>query len=164
MYPPKFDYHRAESVNEAVNLLKKNDGAKLLAGGHSLLPIMKLRLSDPGTLIDIGRIDDLKGITPLRDGGFRIGALTTHATVEDAENLPDVLTEAAGWIGDPQVRNRGTVGGNVAHADPASDLPTVFTALDATFNLADPGKREVKADEFFTGLFMTAMGPHEPDD
>jgi carbon-monoxide dehydrogenase medium subunit len=157
MYPPKFDYHRAQSVSEAISLLSQNDGAKVLAGGHSLLPVMKLRLSDPGVLVDIGRIPELKGITETGQG-FRIGALTSHATVAADDRLPSVLTDAASLIGDPQVRNRGTVGGNVAHADPASDLPTVFTALGATFNLEGPnGQRQVSAEEFFIDLFMTDL-------
>ncbi|MDX1413308.1 MAG: xanthine dehydrogenase family protein subunit M [Candidatus Promineifilaceae bacterium] len=163
MYPPKFDFYRASSVQDAVALLQEHDGAKLLAGGHSLIPIMNLRLSDPGTLIDIGRIEDLKGITK-EDGRFYIGALTTHAQVAASErrSLPAALKEAAGMIGDPQVRNRGTVGGNVAHADPASDLPTVFTALGATFHITGSnGSRTVVAQSFFTDLFATALNKNE---
>lgn len=161
MYPPKFDYYRANSVDEAVALLQEHEGAKLLAGGHSLLPVMKLRLSDPGVLIDIGRISQMKGIKS-GDGGHKIGALTTHSMIMAADGLPGALGEAAGMIGDPQVRNRGTVGGNIAHADPASDLPTVFTALNASFRLVGPnGARTVAADDFFTGLFETAMEEDE---
>ncbi|CAN5464118.1 xanthine dehydrogenase family protein subunit M [soil metagenome] len=157
MYPPKFDYYRATSLSEAFSLLQEHNGAKVLAGGHSLIPSLKLRLADPGALIDIGRISELKGIT-VNGNLARIGALTTHATVAAAKHLPQGLTEAAGWIGDPQVRNRGTVGGNIAHADPASDLPTVFTALGATINLTGPGgERSVAAQNFFTGLFETAL-------
>ena len=163
MYPPKFDYYRADTVEDAVALLQEHDGAKLLAGGHSLIPVMNLRLSDPGTLIDIGRIEDIKGI--IKEGGrFHIGALTTHAMVaaSDRRSLPAALKEAAGMIGDPQVRNRGTVGGNVSHADPASDLPTVFTMLGATFHLTGPnGSRSVVASNFFTDLFQTAMDKNE---
>jgi len=161
MYPPKFDYYRASSVDEALSLMQQHSGAKLLAGGHSLLPTLKLRLADPGTLIDIGRIDSLNGIS--RNGSnVRIGALTTHATVAASSDLPAALTEAAEWIGDPQVRNRGTVGGNIAHADPASDLPTVFTALGATITVQGPnGTRTVAADEFFIDLFYTALGDDE---
>lgn len=162
MYPPKFDYVRAESVSEAVSLLQDNDGASLLAGGHSLLPLLKLRLAAPSLLVDIGRIDSLRGIGPRRDGSFSIGALTTHGMVAAASGLPTVLTEAAGWIGDPQVRNRGTVGGNVAHADPASDLPTVFTALGATVHIDGPdGSRSVNANDFCTDLFTTDLNEHE---
>lgn len=161
MYPPKFDYHRAQSVAEAIALLGQNQDAKLLAGGHSLLPVMKLRLAQPDALIDIGRLAGMKGIQ--REGDrIVIGALTTHAMVAAAEGLPTALTEAAGWIGDPQVRNRGTVGGNVAHADPASDLPTVFTALHARFHIAGPGgQRVVAADDFFLDLFATALAADE---
>ena len=161
MYPPKFDYYRASSVDEAVSLMENYTNAKLIAGGHSLLPVMKLRLSDPETLIDIGRIESLKGITHDSDNS-RIGALTVHATVERDDKLPHILTEAASWIGDPQVRNRGTVGGNVAHADPASDLPTVFMALRATFEVTGPrGRRLVDAEDFCTGLFMTDLNSDE---
>ncbi len=157
MYPPKFDYYRASSLDEAFSLMNEHAGAKLLAGGHSLIPAMKLRLSDPGTLIDIGRIDELRGISR-SNGTARIGALTTHAMVEHSTDLPHALPEAAGWIADPMVRNRGTVGGNIAHADPASDLPTVLIALDATFHLRSPeGERTVKADDFFLDLFVTDL-------
>ena len=161
MYPEKFDYYRAASVAEALSLLGEHPEAKLLAGGHSLLPVMKLRLADPGVLIDIGRIAELKGIT-VENGRTRIGALTTHAMVEAARDLPHALPEAAGWIGDPMVRNRGTVGGNIAHADPASDLPTVFIALGATMHIAGAGgTRSVAADDFFVDLFATALGDRE---
>jgi len=158
MHPPKFDYYRANSVDEAISLMGQHGGAKFLAGGHSLIPIMNLRLADPGVLIDIGRIGELKGITVTRDGGCVIGALTTHAEIAANTDVPTALSEAAGMIGDPQVRNRGTVGGNVAHADPASDLPTVFTALNATFEIIGPnGSRDVSADDFFVDLFTTAL-------
>jgi len=157
MYPPKFDYYRANSLSEAFSLLQEHSGAKVIAGGHSLIPALKLRLADPGVLIDIGRIAELKGITA-NGNSVRLGALTTHATVAAANNLPKGLTEAAGWIGDPQVRNRGTVGGNIAHADPSSDLPTVLTALGATINIVGPqGERSVAAQDFFTGLFETTL-------
>lgn len=162
MYPPKFDYHRAGSVDEAVALMGEH-GGKFLAGGHSLIPVMKMRLADPETVIDIGRLDGLKGITK-EDGRFHIGALTTHAMVaaEKDRNFPDALKHAASMIGDPQIRNRGTVGGNVAHADPASDLPTVFLALNATFHVTGPnGSRTINASNFFTGLFETALGEDE---
>lgn len=161
MYPPAFDYVRATSVDEALSQL--GEGGKLLAGGHSLLPVMKLRLADPGRLIDIGRIEGLRGIDRSGDS-FTIGALTTHAMVAAAadDGFPAALAEAAGMIGDPQVRNRGTVGGNVAHADPASDLPTVLLALGATFHATGPsGSRSVAAGDFFTGLFETALGEDE---
>ena len=162
MYPPKFDYVRASSVSEAISLLQDRDGASLLAGGHSLLPLLKLRLAAPSVLIDIGRIDSLKRMGPRRDGSYSIGALTTHAEVAAERDLPAVLTEAAGWIGDPQVRNRGTVGGNIAHADPASDLPTVFTALGATVHVNGPdGTRQVDANDFWTDLFTTDLNENE---
>lgn len=158
MHPPKFDYYRANSVDEAISLMGQHSSAKFLAGGHSLIPIMNLRLADPGVLIDIGRVNDLKGISSGSNGGHRIGALTTHATIAASSELPAGLTEAAGMIGDPQVRNRGTVGGNVAHADPASDLPTVLTALGATFHIAGAGgSRTVAAEDFFVDLFTTAL-------
>ena len=158
MHPPKFDYYRANSVDEAISLMGQHGGAKFLAGGHSLIPIMNLRLADPGVLIDIGRIGELRGITVTRDGGCVIGALTTHAEIAANADVPTALSEAAAMIGDPQVRNRGTVGGNVAHADPASDLPTVFTALNATFEIVGPnGSRDVSADDFFVDLFTTDL-------
>lgn len=161
MYPPKFDYYRATSLAEAVSLLRQHSGAKVLAGGHSLIPVMNLRLADPGTLIDIGRISELKGISA-GNGSVRIGALTPHALIAASADVPAVLSEAAGMIGDPQVRNRGTIGGNIAHADPASDLPTVLTALGAKIHVAGPnGNRTILADDFFTGLFATALADGE---
>jgi carbon-monoxide dehydrogenase medium subunit len=161
MYPPKFDYYRASSLAEAVSLLKQHSGAKVLAGGHSLIPVMNLRLADPGTLIDIGRISELKGISA-SNGSVRIGALTPHALIAASTDIPTVLSEAAGMIGDPQVRNRGTIGGNIAHADPASDLPTVLTALGAKIHVTGPnGNRTILADDFFTGLFATALADGE---
>lgn len=158
MHPPKFDYYRADSVSNAISLMQQHPDAKLLAGGHSLIPILNLRLDDPGALIDIGRVSDLKGVTVQRDGGCSIGSLTTHAEVAANSNVPTVLSEAAGIIGDPQVRNRGTVGGNVAHADPASDLPTVFTALEAEFEIEGvSGVRSVAAADFFKDMFVTDL-------
>lgn len=159
MYPPKFDYVRANSVEEALSQVQ--GGAKVLAGGHSLIPALKLRLSDPGKLVDISRLSGMKGIS-ISGNKATIGALTTHAMVAAAQGLPAGLTEAAGMIGDPQVRNRGTVGGNIAHADPASDLPTVLVALGATINLVGPGgNRSVAAADFFIDLFFTALGEDE---
>lgn len=161
MYPPKFDYYKATSLAEAVSLLRQHSGAKVLAGGHSLIPVMNLRLADPGTLIDIGRISELKGISA-SNGSVRIGALTPHALIAASADVPAVLAEAAGMIGDPQVRNRGTIGGNIAHADPASDLPTVLTALGAKIHVTGPnGNRTILADDFFTGLFATALADGE---
>ena len=159
MYPPKFDYVRANSVEEALSQVQ--GGAKVLAGGHSLIPALKLRLSDPGKLVDISRLSGMKGIS-VSGNKATIGALTTHAMVAAAQGLPAGLTEAAAMIGDPQVRNRGTVGGNIAHADPASDLPTVLVGLGATINLVGPnGSRSVAAADFFIDLFFTALGEDE---
>jgi carbon-monoxide dehydrogenase medium subunit len=170
MYPPKFNYYRAGSVDEALSLLQQHQGAKVLAGGHSLLPLMKIRLADPGTLIDIGRIGELKGISQDGDSA-RIGALTTHAVIANSRILPDALTGAAANIGDPAVRNRGTIGGNIAHADPASDLPTVLLALDATIHVTGARAtsngsgqrvtRAIEAADFFVGFFSTAMEEDE---
>jgi carbon-monoxide dehydrogenase medium subunit len=164
MYAPEFDYYRAGSVAEASDLLRKHPGAKLLAGGHSLIPLLKLRLASPPALIDIGRIGELRGIA-VNKNAIRIGALTTHAELASspvlAEQCP-VLAEAAALVGDPAVRNRGTIGGNVAHADPASDLPTVLTALGARFTIAGrDGQRTVDAGGFFQGMMTTALGEHE---
>ena len=160
MHPANFDYHRASSIDEAESLWKENSDASFLAGGHSLIPAMKLRLSDPGTLVDISGIDDLKGIS--RDGDtIRIGALTTHTEVGSSDVVKDgcsALSEAAGMIGDPQVRNRGTIGGNVAHADPASDYPGILMALGATIVTSS---RSIVVDDFFTGLFETALNDGE---
>src|SRR5712692_6351122 len=164
MYAADFNYYRAGSVAEAGDLLKKNPGAKLLAGGHSLIPLLKLRLAAPPALIDIGRIAELKGVT-VRDGTVRIGALTTHAELAASAALREhcpALAEAAAQVGDPAVRNRGTIGGNVAHADPASDLPTVLMALDARFIAIGPkGERTIAASDFFQGMMATALGEHD---
>jgi carbon-monoxide dehydrogenase medium subunit len=163
MIPAAFDYRRAGSVDEALALLASEDGAKVLAGGQSLLPLMKLRLASPGTLVDIGRLDELRGIGRLDDGRLQIGALTTYAELLDsAAEHYGVLRDALPSIGDVQVRNLGTVGGAVAHADPASDLPAALLALDADVVLrASRGTRTVKASAFFEGPFQTAMGPDE---
>jgi carbon-monoxide dehydrogenase medium subunit len=161
MYPTAFDYYRAGSVAEAGELLRKNPGAKLLAGGHSLIPLLKFRLAAPPALIDIGRIAELKGIS-VQGGIVRIGALTTHAELAASAELRDhcpALAEAARHVGDPAVRNRGTIGGNVAHADPASDLPTVLAALDARLVVSGQGgPATVDAGAFFTGMMTTALG------
>lgn len=164
MYAPDFAYYRAGSLAEAGQLLQQHPGAKLLAGGHSLIPLLKFRLATPAALIDIGRLDELKGIS-VTDGRVRIGALTTHAELaassELAERCP-ALGEAAGLVGDPAVRNRGTIGGNVAHADPASDLPTVLRALDATIAVTvDDGERSIPAADFFEGMMETALDDHD---
>lgn len=163
MYPSKFDYHRASSVQEALNLLAENSDAKLLAGGHSLLPAMKLRLAQPTALIDIGQIQDLNGIHS--NGTLEIGALTTHARIAASSAVRSycsALATAASWIGDQQVRNFGTLGGNIAHADPASDPPTVLVACGATIHVeGTDGARAIKADDFFVDLFTTALEPGE---
>jgi len=161
MYPRPFDYVRAGSVDEALDL-KSQTGGRFIAGGHSLLPMMKVHVTSPEALVDIGRIADLRGISS--NGVFSIGALTTHAMVasEDDDGFPSGLKEAAAMIGDPQVRNRGTVGGNVAHADPASDLPTVFTGLGATMKATSKsGSRDIAVTDFFTGLFESALEDDE---
>lgn len=164
MFPANFDYVRAESVDHALGLLATDDNAKLIAGGHSLLPMLKLRLANPSTLIDIGRLEELRGIEA-SGGVLRLGSLTTHQELESspvvAMHAP-ILREAAKAIADPAVRNRGTVGGNIAHADPASDLPAVLVALGATMHLRGPaGTRTVAAADFFVGLLESAVVPGE---
>ena len=160
MYPADFEYVRASSAQEAVDLLAQNADAKLLAGGHSLIPMMKLRLAQPAKLIDIGRIAEIRGIRET-DGTLRLGALTSHNEIASSDLVGGkcrVLAEAAGKIGDPQVRNKGTIGGNIAHADPASDLPAVLVAVGASVHLLGPGgARSVAAADFFTGLLTTAI-------
>jgi aerobic carbon-monoxide dehydrogenase medium subunit len=162
--PAWFTYHRAASVDEAVRLLGELDDARVLAGGHSLLPAMKLRLSTPAALVDVGRIPGLDGIEEDGDG-LRIGALARHADVASSDLVRRVcaaLSDAAGLIGDRQVRNRGTIGGSLAHADPGADYPPVVTAVGATITVAAPGGvREIAAADFFTGLFATALEPGE---
>ncbi len=164
MFATEFEYKKASSVSEAIQLLSSNGDAKILAGGHSLIPLMKLRLARPGKVIDIGGIEELKGIS-VENGTLRIGALTTHAEIASSEqvrNAVGILWETAQGIGDPQVRNRGTIGGNVAHADPASDMPTVLKAMNATFSIqGQSGTRNVSADDFFVGAFTTALGENE---
>lgn len=161
MYPLEFEYHRASSVTEATSLLSQHNGAKVLAGGHSLIPAMKLRLADPGVLVDIGRISELNGIMT-GTGTVSIGGLTTHSTLASSKDLPTGLSEAASMVADVQVRNRGTIGGNVAHADPASDLPPILTALGATFHISSSeGDRKVSAVDFFTGMFETDLDEGE---
>ena len=165
MIPARFDYQRAGSVDEAMALLAEyGDEAKLLAGGHSLLPLMKLRLALPQVLIDIGRIDELSFVEGDGDA-VRIGALTRHhdlATSALAGEQVPLLAHVAGQIGDPQVRHRGTIGGSLAHGDPASDLPAALLALRATLVARGPGgEREIAADDFFTGFLETALAPDE---
>ncbi|MEW5987867.1 MAG: xanthine dehydrogenase family protein subunit M [Chloroflexota bacterium] len=158
MNPPTFDYYRAADRANALYLLNQHPGAKLIAGGHSLIPAMNLHLAHPEAVVDIGRLDDMKGIHVFPDGNVAIYALTTHAEIARSRHVPEGLSEAAGMIGDPQVRNRGTIGGNLAHADPASDLPTVVTALDCTLEImALTYARMTPANGFFTGLFQTGL-------
>jgi len=164
MYPANFDYYRATTVAEAVNLLNEHEDAKLLAGGHSLIPTMKLRLAEPSALIDIGRIDTLTGVTQ-SNGTVRIGALTTHheiATSAVVQASCSALAEAASQVGDPAVRHKGTLGGNLAHADPASDPPAAVLALGGTIVLTGPnGERQVSANDFFVDLLETALQEDE---
>jgi aerobic carbon-monoxide dehydrogenase medium subunit len=165
MYPAQFEYHKASTVKEALDLLGKyKDEAKLLAGGHSLLPAMKLRLAQPKHLIDIGKVSGLSGVK--EDGGtLVIGAMTTHYAIESSALLKSkcpLLPEVAGHIGDPMVRNMGTIGGSLAHADPAADWPAAAIALSADLVAEGPkGKRTIKADDFFKGLLTTALADDE---
>ena len=164
MFASNFDYYRASSLADAQKLMAAHPDAKLLAGGHSLVPLLKLRLAAPSAVIDIGRVTELRGITRQGDA-IRIGALTTHAELAASAELraaAPALADAAAVVGDPAVRNRGTIGGNVAHADPASDLPTVLVALDARMVCAGPkGERVIAADQFFTGIMTTALSDVE---
>jgi carbon-monoxide dehydrogenase medium subunit len=163
--PAAFDYVRAGSAAEAISLIGQHgDEAKFLAGGHSLLPLMKLRLASPSVLVDIGRVSDLSYI---RDAGdhIAIGALTRHMDVENssvlAEHVP-LLAHAASYVGDPQVRHRGTIGGSIAHADSASDLPATTLALGATYVAQGPnGTREIAAADFYQGFLQSSLEPDE---
>ena len=165
MIPAAFDYVRAGSASEAIALLGEHgDEAKLLAGGHSLLPMMKLRLAVPSVVVDIGRVTDLSYIN---DGGdhIAIGALTRHRALETSDLLAaecPLLGHVAGEVGDPQVRHRGTIGGSLAHSDPASDLPAAVLALGGTLVAQGPsGSREIAAGDFFTGYFESALAADE---
>jgi carbon-monoxide dehydrogenase medium subunit len=164
MIPATFDYEVADSAEHAIALLGEREGAKLLAGGHSLLPAMKLRHSQPSLLVDVGRLSELSYV---KDAGesIAIGALTRHQDIRDAALLREhcpIVSHTATLMGDPQVRHRGTIGGSLAYGDPASDPPAVMLALDAELVIrgAD-GERTVQASEFFTGLRQTALGPAE---
>ena len=169
MFAASFEYKKAGSVSDAIQILSNDSEAKVLAGGQSLIPLLKLRLARPTVVVDIGGIQELKDITV--DGGtMRVGSLTTHSEIASSHQVHEsceILAEAAGGVGDPAVRNRGTIGGNVSHADPASDLPTVLTALNANFSvqgqggLVSRGSRSVPASEFFTGAFTTALAENE---
>jgi carbon-monoxide dehydrogenase medium subunit len=164
MIPASFDYVRASSLGEAIGLLQKDpDGSKLVAGGHTLIPTLKLRLASPALLVDITGIEELKGIE-IGDR-IRIGALTTHAellTSAPLRKLLPVFHQAADIIADPQVRNRGTIGGSLANADPAADWPAVVVALQGELELAGPaGRRRVAAKDFFVDIMTTALAPGE---
>ena len=163
MRPAEFAYHRPTTIEEAISLLGESEDSRPLAGGHSLLPMMKLRLVTPAALVDLGRIPGLGEIAA--NGGLTIGALATHASVAGSKvaiGISPVIPETAGKIGDRQVRNRGTIGGSVAHADPAADYPTVLKAVGATINtVGKGGERSIAADDFFVGLFETSLEPGE---
>ncbi|MEZ4530607.1 MAG: xanthine dehydrogenase family protein subunit M [Thermomicrobiales bacterium] len=162
MYPQQFEYVRPTSVDEAISILASNPDAKVLAGGHSLIPAMKLRLAAPGTIVDIGRI---KGLSGIKDGkGVKIGATTTYASVVDSDKFGDfpVVVDATKQVGDPSVRNRGTVGGSMAHNDPAADLTAVMLALNASVTVKGTGgERDIALDDLFVGLLTTSLTEDE---
>jgi carbon-monoxide dehydrogenase medium subunit len=161
MIPAAFGYTRAGSVDEAIQLLARNDGSKVIAGGHSLLPLLKLRLASAETLIDVGRLSELRGTEHRPDGSVELGPLTTYAEIIEDTRL-EWVREAVEQIADRQVRNRGTIGGSIAHADPASDMPAIGLALDYSAVLrSSRGERVVPFDGFFQGPFQTAMEPDE---
>ena len=163
MYPAAFEYHAPKTLKEALSLLKLSD-SKLLAGGHSLIPMMKLRLAQPKHIIDLGKVKGLNGIKEDK-GGFTVGAMTTHWEVESSKALKakvPVVSETAAVIGDPAVRNKGTIGGSLAHADPAADMPATAIALGFEFICEGAkGKRTVKVDDWFKGLMETALKDKE---
>lgn len=164
MYPAAFDYHRVGSVADAIKMLQENPEAKILAGGHSLLPMMKLRLAQPAALIDLNGIAELTGVTEEGDS-IVVGAMTTYHDLMNSDvvksKLP-ILVEAADKVGDVQVRNKGTIGGAIAHADPASDFPAVVLALDAEVTVIGPnGERTITAQDMFVDMFMTDLQPEE---
>ncbi|HEY4685161.1 MAG TPA: xanthine dehydrogenase family protein subunit M, partial [Dehalococcoidia bacterium] len=164
MIPAQFDYEAPSSLDEVLRILGEHGDAKLLAGGHSLIPLMKLRLALPSLLVDLRRVQELRGIRR-ENGSLVIGGMTTHAEVArsaDVASMAPALAQAARQIGDRQVRARGTIGGSVAHNDPAADLPAVMLALDASFALRSAsGRRVVPASELFTGMLETAVRPDE---
>ncbi len=164
MIPAGFDYVRAASLRDALTVLAAGDGTKVLAGGHSLLPMMRFRLAQPPRLVDVSHLAELRGIEEHRRGA-RIGSGATYRELLESELLRErfpLIGECTHGIGDLQVRNRGTLGGSLAHADPASDMPAVMLVLDATFNLRSKrGKRAVRAREFFHGPFATALAEDE---
>ncbi len=164
MIPAQFDYARANTLDEALDLLAQNEDAKILAGGHSLIPALKFRLMQPPLLIDIGRIKDLSYVRE-EGGEMRIGAMTTHYQIESSDLLKQVcplLPECASQIGDLQVRNKGTIGGSLAHSDPAGDWPAAILALSAELvAVSKNGERTIKAEDFFVDLLTTALAPGE---
>lgn len=166
MKPAPFRYHRPASVDEALSVLAEEGyGAKPLAGGQSLIPAMNFRLAQPAVLVDIGNLDELRGIRDASGGGLIIGSMTRQAEVERSglvrERAP-LIAEMMPWIAHAQIRNRGTIGGSLAHADPASELPAAILAVDASLRIRGPsGERLVAAGEFYTGLFTTALAPDE---
>ena len=163
MYPAAFEYHAPSTVNEALQLLGTLDDAKILAGGHSLIPMMKLRLAQPKNLIDLRKIPGLSGIKE-EGSTIAIGAMTTHWEVESSKVLKakcPVVSETAAMIGDPAVRNKGTIGGALAHGDPAADMPATVIALGAELVCQGKSKRTVKVDDWFKGLMETGLGEDE---
>jgi carbon-monoxide dehydrogenase medium subunit len=165
MYPVSFDYQTPSSVEEAIQLLSSHDGdAKILAGGHSLLPMLKLRLAQPPLLVDISRIPGLTVIAE-SDGGVRIGAMTTETAIQDSEIVKrhaPLLSETAAHIGDQQVRNRGTIGGTLAHCDPAADMTAAVLASGGVVSVMGPnGEREIGADDLFVDMMTTTIDPNE---
>lgn len=165
MYPNQFAYHRPTSVQEAVKLLAADPDAKVLAGGHSLLPAMKLRLASPSTIVDIGRIEGLRGISIGGDGAVVIGAMTTYQDLLDASEVSQaypIIAETAYIVGDPQVRARGTLGGSLAHLDPAADFTAVMLALNASVKaVGGNGERTIPVNELFVGLLTTSLEADE---
>lgn len=163
MFPNQFEYHRPSSVQAAAGLLAADPDAKLLAGGHSLIPAMKLRLASPSSLVDLGGVDGLTGIDA--SGSIKIGAMTTYAAIRDSGELKSalpILAEAADNVGDPAVQARGTIGGALAHSDPAADFTAIFLALDGSVEATGTnGARTIAADDLFVDLFTTALAPDE---
>jgi carbon-monoxide dehydrogenase medium subunit len=163
VFPSEFEYYRATSVEDAIRLLGEHPDSKIIAGGHSLLPAMKLRLAAPSALIDIGRIDSLKGISV--NGGVTIGALTTYRELEDSQEIKDrlpIIAETANVVGDPQVRSLGTLGGSLAHSDPAADFTAVILALGGSVKaVGRSGERTISADELFVDLLTTSLAENE---
>jgi carbon-monoxide dehydrogenase medium subunit len=165
MFPAAFDYRAPSTLDEALSVLnERGDEAKVMAGGQSLIPLLKLRFAQPGMLVDIGRMQGLSGVTR-DDGRLRIGALTRHVDIERSRDLGGawaILPEAAHWIADPLVRNQGTVGGSICHADPSGDWGSVMLALDAEFVArSSKGERVIRAADFFEGPFTTTLRPDE---